>query len=116
MGNSSGDLAWFWRGWFLEACTLDQGVRGVTQRHDERRGKRMVSVTIDNHDELVMPVVLDVTYADGTTEQRRLPVEIWYSRNRFHERWPSTKRVVRVEIDAERKFPDVDRSNNVWRW
>jgi hypothetical protein len=108
------DLAWFWRGWFLEWTALDQMVRSVSHRRDDKDG-HMVTVTLDNVGRLVMPVTLEVRYADGSTETRRLPVEIWHASDRFRTTWRTAKRVTRVEIDPEMKLPDIDRSNNVWR-
>ena len=43
-------------------------------------------------------------------------VEVWFNRNRYKPSWPSEKRVVKVVVDPEMKFPDVDRSNNTWSW
>jgi hypothetical protein len=116
MEDASGvDLAWFWRGWFLEPGELDQKLQAVRHERPRTGEEHIVAVTLVNRGELVMPVVLDVTYEDGSTEQRRLPVEIWFDSDRQVARWRSAHRAVRVEIDADMKFPDVERSNNLWR-
>lgn len=105
------DLDWFWRGWFMETGLLDQAVADVEV--DAR--EEVVRVTFENRGELVMPVVYRVFYGDGTEETRRLPVEAWFTTNRWTTQWPSRGRTVReVVIDPDRVFPDVDRENNVW--
>jgi hypothetical protein len=61
-----------------------------------------------------MPVDLTLTYGDGAKETVRLPVEVWYLGNHYVYDRPTTRDLVRVEIDAGRNFPDVRRANNVW--
>ncbi|MHC5023040.1 MAG: M1 family metallopeptidase, partial [Planctomycetota bacterium] len=108
MEDASGaDLAWFWRGWFLENGTLDQAIRRVWQRRDGENF--LITVTLDNKGELVMPVVLEVTYEDKSVEERRIPVEVWFNSNRVETTWTSPRRAKVIEIDATRKFPDIDR-------
>lgn len=105
------DLAWFWRGWFYEPAALDQAIGSVTAR--PRRGR--VGVEINNLRRMVMPVDMLVTYDDGSTERRRIPVEAWARTESFPTRWDSGGRAItRVEIDPDKWLPDVDRSNNVF--
>src|SRR2546421_306764 len=63
---------------------------------------------------LPMPVDLRLTYANGATENVRLPVEIWYLGNRYTYQSKVPADVVKVEIDPGQNFPDVRRGNNVW--
>jgi hypothetical protein len=102
------DLAWFWRGWFLETGTLDQAVGEVTEKDHK------VYATFTNKAEQVMPVDFRVTYEDGSTEDRHLPVEIWYSTDQWTTVWDSDKRVTKVEIDPAGRLPDTDLKNNIW--
>lgn len=102
------DLAWYWRGWFLSDATLNQGVT-ITERPDNDG----VVVELTNKGEMVMPVNLRVTYADGSTRDERLPVDIWATTNRWRA-WVGRGggEVVRVELDPEGIYPDTDRSDN----
>lgn len=104
------DLAWFWRGWFMETSWLDQAVAGVSWDAEDREA----SITLENRGELVMPVALEIEYADGSTERKKLPVEIWFNTDRFTHEWAAERPVKRVVIDPDRAFPDVNRSNNAW--
>jgi hypothetical protein len=61
-----------------------------------------------------MPVDLRLTYADGSSDRLRLPVEVWYLGNRYVLLRQLPKRLVRVEVDPDQVFPDVIRENNVW--
>ncbi len=107
------DLAWFWRGWFYETSSLDQSIYkvNVTPRDDQGFD---VAVEIGNLAELVMPVAVEVTYDDGSTDRRQIPVEVWFSSNRYNLRFRSPKAITKVVVDPDRAFPDTDRGNNSW--
>lgn len=64
---------------------------------------------------LVMPIILEWTYADGTTEIDRIPAYIW--RKNEHEAtkvFAKTKAVTSVKLDPYRETADIDESNNSW--
>jgi len=62
-----------------------------------------------------MPAELKLTFADGTSETVRLPVEMWNLGRTFTYRVPGTRTVVAAELDPRHVFPDIDRSNDVRR-
>lgn len=106
------DLAWFWRGWFLEATQLDQGVESVEQSE----GSDWAIITFTNHGDMVMPVPYRLTFADGSTQHHVLPVEAWFSTNTFPARVRTDGRIItEVLIDPESRYPDVNLRNNRWR-
>lgn len=108
------DLAWFWRGWFYTTWTMDQAVQSVTMTEAEDEAAYEVAVSLRSLNEFPMPVAMRVTYEDGSVEDRRLPVEIWYTTDEFTARWMSDQKVTGVQLDPDEGFPDVDRSNNTW--
>jgi hypothetical protein len=55
---------------------------------------------------------MDVTYADGSTERIRLPVEMWNLGTQFAYRTRAGKVVRKVVVDPRRVMPDVERGNN----
>ncbi|MCB0274746.1 MAG: M1 family metallopeptidase [Calditrichaeota bacterium] len=72
-------------------------------------------VTFTNIGGLVMPLILELEYADGTTEIKKYPAEVW----RMNEETISiivvtAKEVVRIKLDPFRELADVDESNNAW--
>ncbi len=104
------DLAWFWRGWFLETGTLDQAVEEVAQPEG---GAAVVSLR--NRGGLVMPVEMRVTFADGSTRDLKLPVEVWAASDQWGvEVVGGCGVVTRVEVDPRGLLPDTDRANNTW--
>lgn len=105
------DLAWFWRGFFLETGTLDQAITDVEQGEKDA----LARVTLENHGTQVMPVRLRLTLDDGTTRDVELPVQIWATTNQWVAQVETGgKTITKVKIDPAEMLPDVDLSNNVW--
>ena len=104
------DLAWFWRGWFLETSTIDLEVTGV----DQPDGEQPAKITFRSLGELVMPLRFQVEFEDGTTEDYDLPVEAWFASDRIVEQIPGDRRIRSVVVDGKEEFPDLNRDNNEW--
>jgi hypothetical protein len=106
---SGKDLSWFWRTWFFETWKLDQAIDTVTTVGDS------LDIVVENRGRAVMPVRLAVTRTNGQVERVTLPVETWFAGTRRRTvrvaRQPAVKT---IEIDPEKEFPDLDRSNQVW--
>lgn len=113
MENAGGeDLGWFWRGWILNNWKLDQGVKDV--KYPENDPGKGAFITIENLDEMVMPVVLAIQQENGKTDTITLPVEIWEKGGVKTFAYPSTSRIKSVVIDPLHEFPDMDPANNSW--
>jgi Peptidase family M1 domain len=111
---SGRDLDWFWRGWFFTTAALDQSVESVTQK-PMSDGKSQVQVVIRNIGEQVMPVELQLTFADGTTQLYQFPVEIWYKSDRYTAVITVDKSVTGATVNPDGSFPDVVPQNNAWK-
>jgi hypothetical protein len=103
------DLDWFWRAWWYETWTLDQAIGEVRAAGDR------LEVEVLDLGLAPMPARLAVTRADGRTERIEVPVEVWLDGARRHVvPVRDAASVVRVEIDPEGAFADVNRENQVW--
>src|SRR5882762_5460161 len=76
------DLSYFWRGWFLRTDVVDQAVDSVRTVKDSS-GTTYTTIYLSSPGGLPMPVDLRLTFADGSTENTRLPVEAWFEGNHF---------------------------------
>ncbi|PSQ69207.1 MAG: peptidase [Bacteroidetes bacterium QH_1_64_81] len=103
---SGEDLDWFWRGWFYETDTMDQAVDSVATGDTTR-------VTVEQRDELMLPMTVQLTYDDGSTEQRRVPIEAFYTQDTNTLR-VTDGRLQRVAIDPNQILPDMNRGNDTW--
>ncbi|HEX2191028.1 MAG TPA: M1 family metallopeptidase, partial [Longimicrobiaceae bacterium] len=105
------DLDWFWYPWWWETGTLDYAVVAV-----ETTEPGTARITIRDLGEVPAPVPVVVTSENGATTRADLPVELW-TEDRLRTATlsvPVYGRPVRVQIDPEFIFPDVDPQNNVW--
>ncbi len=107
---SGRDLAWFWRSFFFTTAALDQSVEGVKQEAD---GSSEVSLV--NLGDAVMPVELELSFEDGTTELVKLPVEIWYAGNRYAYQVKPGKAIVSARVNPDGTFPDAIATNDAWK-
>ncbi|WP_374990202.1 M1 family aminopeptidase [Brevundimonas sp.] len=71
--------------------------------------------TFRNVGGLVMPVILKLTYSDGSDETIRIPAEVW-RRNSRQVVWQhvSSKTLTGAEIDPLWETADADRNNNFY--
>ena len=77
--------------------------------------KNYYELTFENIGGLIMPIVFQFTYEDGTTEDVRLPAEIWRkSEGAVTKVFPRKKKVVKVALDPYLELADTDTSNNVY--
>lgn len=122
LDDGAGELLnWFWRGWFYTTYPNDQAVTNVeTQSAQElvgntNRGKNYHRITIENKGGLIMPLQLDLTFDDGTTQRVKLPVDVWRRNEKsFTYGFFSDKDVVKVVADPDEAFADVNREDNTW--
>ncbi|MGM0670032.1 MAG: M1 family metallopeptidase [Gemmatimonadota bacterium] len=122
MEDGAGEhLAWFWRGWFYTTHANDQALAEVSTQPAEaligtnEQGRYYHRIRIENEGGLVMPVELEVTYADGSVERIDLPVDVWRSNElSFTKGFFSHREIQKVVLDPEEAYADIDRSDNVW--
>jgi hypothetical protein len=68
-----------------------------------------------NRGGLVMPVIIEWTYEDGSKEVQKVPVEVWrLNENNFKKVFIKNKIVKEIVIDPFQETADIDRSNNAW--
>ena len=134
MEDASGvDLDWFWRGWFYTTDVTDIGIKGVkkfsTKTVDNtvefvedttdglgfanKQDKYHYEITYNKPGGLVMPIIVEFTYKDGTKERKTYPAQIWrYTDNEVTKVFSSSKQIENIVIDPDLETADVDLSNN----
>ena len=66
-----------------------------------------------NHGGLVMPIIVQLNYEDGTHELVRLPAEMWRENSqRVTKGVLSAKQLKSIELDPHRETADANRDNN----
>lgn len=77
--------------------------------------KNFYQLTFSNKGGLVMPLIIEWTFADGTRETDRISAYIWRkNENEVTKVFAKDKQVVAVKLDPLRETADIDESNNSW--
>ncbi len=78
-------------------------------------GYNYYNLTFKNNGGLVMPVILEFKFNDGTSEVVRIPAEIWVSNNeKVSKTFYFKKEVKEIVLDPFLETADVERDNNYW--
>ena len=138
MEDASGvDLDWFWRGWFYTTDVTDIGIEGVRKfyakdatnetiefiedtseglsinKPKKAKSKYFYEITYNKPGGLVMPIIVEFTYDDGTKQKKMYPAEIWrYNDKQVTKAVHSDKQITKIVVDPELETADVDTSNN----
>jgi hypothetical protein len=75
----------------------------------------MYEITLSNKGGLVMPIILEFTFKDGTKETHRIPAQVWRkNEGKVTKAFLFNKEVDFVVLDPMKETADVDESNNLW--
>ncbi|SNR37340.1 M1 family metallopeptidase [Lutibacter flavus] len=72
-------------------------------------------LTFEKPGELVMPIIVEFEYEDGTKERKQYPAQIWRLNDKeVIKVFPSNKAIKSITVDPDEETADVDLSNNSW--
>ena len=78
-------------------------------------GKNFYEITFTNKGELIMPVIVEWTYKDGTKEIEKIPAEIWRNNERTVTKvFMKNKEVVNIVLDPKKETTDINEADNVF--
>ena len=85
------------------------------ERKSIKEPKYFYNVTFEKPGGLVMPIIVEYTYADGTSKQITYPAQIWrFNDNEVSKAIASDKEIVSITVDPNEETADIDISNNSW--
>ena len=77
--------------------------------------KNFYEITFEKPGGLVMPVIVDFTYDDGSKERIKYPVQVWRKNdNEMKKVLATDKKIIGIEVDPDHETADIDSSNNKW--
>ncbi len=77
--------------------------------------KYLYQVEFEKPGGLVMPIIVELTYADGTTKRETFPAQIWNkNENQVFRVFSSNQEIKSIVIDPDLETADVDTTNNSW--
>lgn len=113
MDNAAGeDLSWFWNEWFFTTWKLDQAIDSVDYTNNDPSEGAII--TIENLEEMALPVTIKVKEENGKTSIVKLPAEIWQHGSQWSFKYKSTSKIISAVIDPDHILPDINPENNVY--
>jgi hypothetical protein len=111
MDNAAGeDLSWFWNEWFLTTWKLDQSVKDIQYiENDPSKGSL---ITVENLEEMALPVTIAIKEENGNTSTVNLPAEVWQRGSTWTFAYKSSSKISYAIIDPNHVLPDVNPENN----
>ncbi len=77
--------------------------------------KNFYEITFSNKGGLVMPIILEWTYKDGTKEIERIPAQVWRkNENKVIKSFMKDKEVASVKLDPYNETADINTDNNTY--
>ena len=101
----------------LDEAEYDQFVNNLSasERDLLENGKNYYELTIENNGGLMMPVILQFNYVDGTSEDFRIPVEVWrFNPDKITKVIPTDKEVESIVLDPYLEIADVNTDDNAY--
>ena len=64
---------------------------------------------------MLMPIIVELTYEDNTTETFKYPAQIWRKNNDTAKKVYATEKAIKkIQIDPKLETADIDVTNNTW--
>lgn len=64
---------------------------------------------------MIMPIIVELQFEDGTSENHTFPAQIWRRNNETSKRvFATDKKVIKIQLDPKLETADIDTNNNVW--
>ncbi len=85
------------------------------ERKTIKQPKYFYNITFEKPGGLVMPIIVEFTYADGTSKTETYPAQIWrFNDNQVSKAIASEKEIVSIKLDPKLETGDIDTTNNSW--
>lgn len=82
---------------------------------EKYRDKHLYEISFSNKGGLVMPIIVEWTFKDGTKETDRVPAQVWRkNETKVVKTFVKDKEVASIKLDPMRETADIDESNNSW--
>ncbi len=102
-----------------DALYAQQQREAAVPKDQENRSKwvdkHFYELTFSNKGGMVMPIIVEWTFKDGTKEVDRVPANIWrLNEYKVTKAFIKDKEVASIRLDPMRETADIDESNNLW--
>jgi hypothetical protein len=75
----------------------------------------LYELALSNKGGLVMPVIVEFTFEDGTKETEKIPAQVWrHNENNITKLFVTRKKAVGIKLDPLKETADINEGNNSW--
>ncbi len=102
---------------YLDRKDYERYMEMLTPEQKEllKSGYNYYQLDFSNKGGLIMPIILEFTFKDGSKQTERLPAEIWVNNEKeAHKVFFFKKEVTQIVLDPFLETADCDESNNYW--
>ncbi|MBS1549398.1 MAG: M1 family peptidase [Bacteroidetes bacterium] len=85
--------------------------------HDKKKLENITAYQIDfvNKGGMVMPIILEFTFEDGSTLYDKSSAQIWrHNEQKVSKTYYFDKKLKSIQLDPMKETADIDTSNNIW--
>jgi hypothetical protein len=102
-----------------ESITVLKDYLDTNFSEEERKNiqvpKYFYNITFEKPGGLVMPIIVEYTFKDGTTKTETYPAEVWrHNDKEVSKVLASNKEIKSIKVDPNLETADVDTYNNSW--
>jgi hypothetical protein len=96
--------------------TVSSPFEGLSEADKQKlANKHFYELSFSNKGGLVMPIIIEWTFKDGTKEIDRIPAQVWrLNEKQVTKFFMKDKEVAGIRLDPMRETADIDESNNTW--
>jgi hypothetical protein len=85
------------------------------QRQAIAGNKNMYELSFSNKGGLIMPIIIEWTYRDGSKEVEKIDAQVWRkNENKVVKTFLKDKEVASIRLDPMKETADINEQNNVW--
>ena len=75
----------------------------------------LYEISFLNKGGLVMPIIVEFTFEDGSKELKKLSAQIWrHNENKVVSTFLTNKKAISIQLDPMRETADINENNNSW--
>jgi len=102
--------------WNASMSQNEKAIAKLVENHKQKSASTVhfYQVEIIQKEDVVMPIVMQAIFADGSRLNYKLPAQLWIEGEKTHvHNFRSDKEVVAFQLDGLRLLPESDRSDNI---
>jgi hypothetical protein len=100
---------------FLDMAQQQLNAQKDAAHYKDWEDKNLYELTFSNKGGMIMPIIVEWTFKDGSKEVDRIPVTIWrLNEEKVTKLFVKNKEVTAIKLDPMRETADINEANGMW--